>query len=90
MSNEKCCISEALPEPPCQDRSNYDGCAPTIDTGRNKARKILIEELDYGYLVKVGCQTVVIEKSEKLIKILTQYLTDPQATENLYHTGKLL
>ena len=89
MNESECCAKESRPEPCDIERSYGEVCAPDTPD-RNRARPICIEELDYGYLVKVGCQTVVIEKTEKLIKVLSQYLTDPQATEKLYHMRKLL
>lgn len=55
----------------------------------NVIRSINIEQLDYGYTVRVGCQTFAISKKHDLINLLNQYIEDPNTTESLYNKGKL-
>lgn len=59
-----------------------------IDTGV-KGREIHIRPLNRGYVINVGCQTFAIEEKAKLVDLLTQYLENPQETEDLYFQGKL-
>lgn len=42
---------------------------------------ISIEHLDFGYTVRVGCQTFAVETIDKLIKNVEAYLKDPRGTE---------
>lgn len=42
---------------------------------------ITIHHLDFGYNVKIGCQTFAVETPEKLLKNLEAYLKDPSGTE---------
>lgn len=53
-------------------------------------RRIEIDPLDYGYIVKVGCQTCAIESKSDLIKYLTEYLSDPLKVEEKYNQKEYL
>lgn len=55
----------------------------------NRARRIEILQLDYGYQVTVGCQTMAFESKEKIITNLMAYLNDPEGTEKKYREGEL-
>jgi len=48
---------------------------PIADDGATY--NINIESLDYGFIVRVGCQTIAIETKKKLIDKLTAYIKDP-------------
>lgn len=56
----------------------------------NHIRSISIRQLNYGYVVEVGCQTLAIENSSKLIALFAEYVADPFATEQKYREGKLI
>lgn len=47
-------------------------------------REIIIRTCLNGYIVQVGCQTVVFEDKNKLMSELFSYLTEPEATEKRY------
>lgn len=55
--------------------------AECVTVKRNKARQIQITQADHGYLVNVGCQTLVFENMDTLIEKLTAYLKDPNTVE---------
>jgi hypothetical protein len=55
-----------------------------------KIRRIVITEIDHGYMVEVGCQHMAIESRSKLITLLSTYILDPAGTEKLFLEGKLL
>lgn len=55
----------------------------------NRARTLSIQQLDHGYLVNVGCQSIAIE-SKKLVANLAAYLNDPGAIEKKFMAGELL
>ena len=57
---------------------------------KNKARGIQISQQDHGYIVNVGCQTLVFEKMETLIEKLTAYLKDPSVVEKQWLTEGIL
>lgn len=52
-------------------------------------RQISIEPLDYGFIVRVGCQTMAIEDKGTLIGKLSEYINNPIETEIKYDEGKL-
>ncbi len=54
---------------------------------KNKISDIVIKEIDYGYIVKVGCQTLAIETQIKLIKWLTEYIQNPDAVTKKWNDG---
>lgn len=56
----------------------------------NNIRTISIRQLNHGYVVEVGCQTLAIESSSKLIALFAEYVANPQATEQKYREGKLI
>lgn len=56
----------------------------------NHIRCISIRQLNHGYVVEVGCQTLAIESSSKLIALFAEYVADPFATEQKYREGKLI
>lgn len=51
----------------------------------DKAYQINIEQLDHGYIVRVGCKSFAIETKEKLIIRLAAYLSDvPGVTKDFF------
>jgi hypothetical protein len=57
---------------------------------RNKLREIKINRADNGYIVTVGCQTLVFENMDTLIEKLTAYLKDPNTVEKRWMTEGIL
>jgi len=55
----------------------------------NTMRHLKIIQQDYGYCIEVGCSTIAIESKETLIRVLTEYINDPSATEKKFEEGKL-
>ena len=55
-----------------------------------KMKDIIIKEMDYGYLVKIGCQTLCIESDKKLLKALKKYMKDPEGVEELHAQGEFM
>lgn len=53
-------------------------------------REINIQPLNYGYVVRVGCQTLGIESKDTLIKNLVAYLENPGEYESKYMSSKKL
>ena len=64
-------------------------CCETETPRGNKIYDVIIKELDLGYIVKVGCQSFAIESKSKLLTLLTEYLSDPKATEKKWNEGVL-
>jgi hypothetical protein len=63
---------------------------PMAPSRQQAIRPINIRQLNHGYMVEVGCQTVAIETATKLIALLSSYILQPESTEELYVNGKLL
>ena len=38
---------------------------------------VQIQELDHGYMVKVGCKSFAIESKETLLNMITKYINNP-------------
>lgn len=55
-----------------------------------RAKQIVINAQNYGYVVNIGCQTFAIEKAEDVVKGIQAYLIDPEATEKLWMKEKTL
>lgn len=54
-----------------------------------KIREISIRQVNYGYIVNVGCHTFAIESVSKLSEMLNAYLLQPNATEKQWYDGTL-
>jgi hypothetical protein len=52
----------------------------------DNVRGISINPLSSGYMVKVGCQSVAVESTERLIDMLSKYLTDPADFERKWYS----
>ena len=61
-----------------------------MNENSNKAKRINIEPLDFGYVVTVGCQKFAVENSGKLVDSLREYLRDPNRVEKEWFDGKFL
>ncbi len=55
---------------------------------QNRIERINIRQLNYGYLVEVGCQQFAIEHVDKLIKNLKEYLNNPSKKTEVWIRGK--
>lgn len=53
-------------------------------------KEISIKPLNYGYLVRIGCQEVAVENYKTLIKNLESYLKDPKKFEENWAKKKEL
>ena len=49
-----------------------------------KPRDVRIETVLNGWVVRVGCQTLVFKELTSLLKDLEAYLTNPEAAETAY------
>lgn len=89
--SEPCEVSGyAIPQRECF--GNQDCCeapTPPIETPK-KAYSINIEQLDFGYIVRVGCQTFAVESIEKVVANLEAYLKDPKDIEKQWYSNKTL
>lgn len=56
---------------------------------QNDYRNLNIRALNSGFIVEVGCHTFAIESKESLIDKITQYITNPKATERKWFKGEL-
>ena len=79
MNEDQPCQTE-----PCEGRTLV---SDNIDPFKHG---ILIEQLHYGFKVKVGCQSFAIESVDKLIKNIEAYLKNPLETQNRWNKDKSL
>lgn len=74
---------------PCAPEGDRPLC-DTTSKGQNHMRSVSITQINYGYIVKIDCHTFAFEKPETFLKVLTEYMKDPEATERKWYAGKLL
>lgn len=75
---------ERAEEPVGLEISNIDLDLGTISN--DNVRGVSINPLSSGYMVKVGCQSVAVESTERLIDMLSKYLTDPAEFERKWYS----
>jgi hypothetical protein len=64
--------------------------SPDEEHETKSLRSITIKPLNSGFLVKVGCQDIAIETSDKLIYMLTKYLTNPTKFESEWYSKDVI
>lgn len=75
-------------------RPEQDGCVntepqPIQERSPNKIRQINIEEVNRGFIVRVGCHTFAISTKAELTTKLTEYINEPEKTEQKWYAGNL-
>jgi len=55
-----------------------------------KIKDVVIKQMDHGFLVKIGCQTLCIESPKTLLKALKKYLKDPDGVEQQHNQGDFI
>lgn len=84
-------VNTDAPEPEPRIREwVYTPNQPATIAPENNIRTINIRQLNHGYVVEVGCQTLAIESATKLVALFTEYVLNPIATEQKYREGKLV
>jgi hypothetical protein len=76
-------------EEPAPRRYAEEVMAPTRPIEDNNIRQIGIRQLSHGYVVEIDCQTFAIESASTLIAKLSEYILNPNATEQKHKEGKL-
>ena len=56
----------------------------------SRIREITIKPISYGFIVKVGCQTVAVEEAKTLANALSAYLLNPVDFEKDWNKAKNL
>ena len=80
-------LADCRPEP-MMDRCVNEVAAPTLQ-GENKIRQINIEEVNRGFIVRVGCHTFAISTKAELTTKLGEYINEPAKTEKKWYAGDL-
>ena len=70
------------------DRCVNEAAIPTPQ-GENKIRQINIEEVNSGFIVRVGCHTFAISTKAELTTKLIEYINEPVKTEKKWYAGDL-
>lgn len=86
--NDECCAKAPRYDDECRSEQPMMG-GEVAYFNRSKAREINIQPMNYGFLVRVGCQSFVFETAEKMMANLTAYLADPDVMEKAWVTGNL-
>ena len=69
------------------DMETIDNKKNHIDNKKNHIHDIVIKQLDFGYVVKVGCQDMGISSAEELIKMFSDYVKQPLEIEKQWVGG---
>lgn len=56
----------------------------------NTIRTFMVRQLNFGYVVEVGCHSFAIETKEKLVKLVSDYINTPDETEKKWFETKQL
>lgn len=70
-----------------RDQDSRQVEAPRQD---DKIRPLSVRQLNYGYVVTIGCHEFAISTHTQLTKLLGQYLANPDRTERLWFKGELI
>lgn len=60
-----------------------------VESNKQKIYSINIEELDYGYILRVGCKSFAFVDKQLMLDYLTKYMDNPQEMENKYYNNEL-
>jgi hypothetical protein len=70
-------------------RPEQERCEPAQSLQSNKIRPITIEEVNRGFVVRVGCHTFAISTKAELTTKLIEYINEPDKTEQKWYSGNL-
>lgn len=54
-----------------------------------RIREMRIEQLNNGYIVRVGCHVFAFHTKKKMLKCINSYVNDPVETERRWFAGEL-
>ena len=60
-----------------------------VQDGGSRARTVVIETMHHGYVVKLDCHIFAFESADRALKYVTEYLKDPQGTEEKWWKKEL-
>lgn len=60
-----------------------------VESNKQKIHSINIEELDYGYILRVGCKSFAFIDKQLMLDYLTKYMDNPYEMENKYYNNEL-
>lgn len=55
---------------------------------KNHMASVKIRQLDFGYVVEVGCQTFAIESKDAILTALAKYMENPREVEKNWYENK--
>lgn len=65
-------------------------CAKSLDNRVQKMTyELRVQQLDRGYIVNVGCKSFAFENQEVMLGMITEYITNPNKTEDSFYNGTL-
>lgn len=88
------CISEDCVESEADCCSGYDSERPRNESILKDCvydfRDFTVKKLNYGYIITVGCHRFAIEDKKKVIKLISEYVDDPNKVESKWWKNKTL
>lgn len=78
--DEPCC------EEPCANEPRNEHIC--LKSGNYEFRDFSVKKLNYGYIITVGCHKFAIEDKKKVIKLISEYVDDPNKVESKWWETK--
>lgn len=72
-----------------EDYSGYQPINEIEEPNTIKIRDFSVKELNYGFLITVGCHKFAISTPTEAAKLIAEYLKDPKGTENKWFSNEL-
>jgi hypothetical protein len=72
-----------------EDNVMEDNMVEPVQESRSISRTIVIEPMNYGYNVKLDCHKFAFESADRALKYISEYLKDPQGTEEKWWKKEL-
>ena len=66
-------------------QEQFNELLPIRDTNNQGGYQLIINRLDYGFMVEYGCKKLAIESKEKLQTLMELYLNSPKELYNLWY-----
>lgn len=68
---------------------NLSAKMPCTNEEYHEKYDVQIQELDHGYMVRVGCKSFAIESKETLLNMITKYINNPAEVQKEFFNKTL-
>jgi hypothetical protein len=72
-----------------EEAMNVTPKIPCTNEAYHEKYDVQIQELDHGYMVRVGCKSFAIENKETLLNMITKYINNPAEVQKEFFNKTL-